>query len=109
MNQIPFKNYVSFALTTNLIALILVIIFQRFLPPLVPLFYGLPVGEEQLVPSWVLIVPILVSILIISANVSGSLLVKDEFLKKTLVLGGILINVLSIVTTVRIILLVGSF
>ncbi len=114
-NQIPFKNYVFSAIGANLVILAVVALSLKYLPPQVPLFYGLPQSEDQLVPSWALIVPPAVSILIILANVSFSLLVfkndfaKDEFLKKTLILGGLLVSVFSIVTTIKIILLVGSF
>lgn len=109
MRDTPFRNYIYIALGLNLVILLIIIIFQRFLPPYVPLFYGLAEGEEQLAPSLALAIPSIVSILIITTNVFISSLAKDVFLKRTLVLAAVVATIFSLVTTVRIIFLVGSF
>ncbi len=109
MPDISFKNYIYIALGVNLVILLIVVVSQRFLPPQVPLFYGLAEGEEQLAPSLALAIPSTVSILIIALNVFISSLAKDIFLKRTLVLAGVVTTIFSLVTTIKIILLVGSF
>lgn len=109
MPEIPFKNYVAIALGVNLLTILVVLISQRFLPPQVPLFYGLPQSEDQLVSSLGLVIPSVVSILIILANSSASSLTKNDFIKKTLVLSSLFATILSVVATIKVILLVGSF
>lgn len=109
MPDISFKNYAYVAVGVNLLILLIVLISQRFLPPYIPLFYGLAEGEEQLAPSFVLTIPSLVSILIIVLNISISSLAKDIFLKRTLILAAVVATIFSLITTIKIILLVGSF
>lgn len=109
MRDIPFRNYIYVALGVNLVILLIVVISQRFLPPQVPLFYGLAEGEGQMAPSFALAVPSLVSILIIALNISVSFSTKDVFLKRTLILAAVVATIFSVVTTIKIILLVGSF
>jgi len=79
------------------------------LPPQVPLFYGLPETEERLAPSWMLVVPSVVSFLILLANASLSLFVEDEFPKKILMAASLAAVLFSTITTLKIISLVGSF
>jgi hypothetical protein len=106
----PLKGYLKAALFINLAVIILVIVFQGFLPPQVPLFYGLAEGEEQLASRIWLILPNLISLLTMIANLFlASLNKKDEFTQKILVFVAIAVTFLATVTTVRIALLVGSF
>jgi uncharacterized Tic20 family protein len=87
----------------------IVLLIQRWLPPQVPLFYGKPSGEEQLTSSLVLTLPSIVSLLILLINVSFAAVLKDEFLRKTLVLAAIAVTFFAAITTIKIIFLVGSF
>jgi len=94
---------------TNLFVILMVILLQGHFPPVVPLFYGKPQGEEQLVQSILLILPPLISILIITLNTILLSFLKNKFLQKILFGLIITITVLSTITVIEIILLVGSF
>lgn len=109
IEKLPFKNLILASVVINLTTAILVILLQKFLPPEVPLFYGLPKGEEQLANSVRLIIPSLVSFIIISFNSALSLFLDDDFSKKALILAGASVVFLTTITTLKIILLVGSF
>jgi len=108
-DETPFRQYVIYAVFGNIIVVLLTLLVHRWLPPEVPLFYGKPEGEEQLASSWLLVLPSLVSLLILFVNLAISSLTKSDFLKKTLVLAGIGACLFSIITTLKIIFLVGSF
>ncbi len=107
MKNVPFKNFVAAAFLLNIIVILIVLILQNFLPPQVPLFYGLPEGEEQLVSSLMLIVPSAASLLILVINLSISYFLKEDFFKKILVITAIGITIFSLVTTIKIILLIS--
>jgi len=103
------KNYVATAITINLLVILSVLAVTGFLPPQVPIFYGLPEGQDQLATSWFLILPAATSLFILVANLVVTPLIKEPFLQKTLVLAGITTAFFSTVTTAKIIFLVGSF
>ncbi|MFV1916912.1 MAG: hypothetical protein ACC618_00265 [Patescibacteria group bacterium] len=86
----------------------IVFVLQSRLPPEVPLFYGLPKGEDQLAQKLALIAPSVVSLIIIFVNLSISQLSKDEFLKKALALASLTSVFLSAITTAKISFLVGN-
>jgi hypothetical protein len=109
MQNAPFKNYLWVGVILNLVALAFVLLVQGRLPPQVPLFYGLPQGEEQLTKPIFLVLPALISLAIISINFLSSRFIKDDFLKKVLVVVGLATAVFAGITTFRIILLVGNF
>lgn len=103
------KKYVTAAIIINLLVILSVLALIGFLPPQVPLFYGLPEGQDQLATSWFLILPATTSLFILVSNLLITPLIKEPFLQKTLVLAGIATAFFSTVTTVKIIFLVGSF
>jgi hypothetical protein len=103
------KNYAYGPLGVSLIALSLALLFQRFLPPQIPLFYGSPVGEEQLVPSFELIIPSILSLSINLINLLIFFIAKDDFLKKALMITSFVVAFFTLITTFKIIFLVGSF
>lgn len=107
--DLPFRGYIISSLSLNAVLIVIVLLLGRYLPPQVPLYYGLAVGEEQLAYRWALIIPSLVSLFILLLNVILSLLIKNDFLKQVLVISGVLVTFFSLVTTVKIVLLVGSF
>lgn len=84
-------------------------IAQPFLPPQIPLYYGLPVGEEQLSSSLGLVIPGVVSLLILAVNFILVKIIKEEFLKKVLAITALIASFFAIITTYKIIFLVGSF
>ncbi len=107
--KIAFKKllYVSFGL--SIINLTLVIALQKYLPPQVPLFYGAAEGEEQLTSSLGLIIPASLSIILILLNSLLSLFLESNFLQKILSIVSFTVTLLSAITVIKIILLIGSF
>lgn len=93
----------------SLVIIALVVILQRTLPPQVPLYYGLPRGEEQLAPSINLIIPSLLSLAIVVVNSSILLVIEDDFLQKVLVFTAAACVFFSSITTIQIFFLVGAF
>ena len=105
--KIPPQNiYLGLA---NILVIVLVFIANSYLPPEVPLFYGLVYGEEQLASSYLLVLPSLVSLIIILINSMVSMYVEDKFIKSVLIITNFAVTFFSIITTIKIILLVGSF
>ncbi|MFZ5932567.1 MAG: hypothetical protein ACOYT7_00560 [Patescibacteria group bacterium] len=109
IKTLPFRTYVFASLLINFLTILGVLGVLSFLPPEVPLFYGLAEGEQQLVKSIFLVIPASLSFLIIVVNSLLSYLFADEFFKKVLVLAGIGTSFFAVITTLKIILLVGSF
>lgn len=102
---------VYISLGVNLIIIAGVIALHSFLPPVVPLFYGRAIGERQLVNSYLLVLPSVVSIFFTIFNfwISNHFFKKDSFLRNILSVSSFFINLLVAITVVRIILLVGFF
>lgn len=109
LTSLPFRNFVLAAFSLSLATILLVIILHGRLPPQVPLFYGLAQGEEQLVASYGLILPSTASFLIVVLNITLANFLKSDFLKKILILTGFVTASFASITTIKIILLVGSF
>ncbi len=107
--RIPFKDFVIASVFVNILMIVIVLLSQRWLPPQVPLFYGKPSGDEQLASSLALTLPSIVSLLILLIDVAFAVVLKDEFLRKTLILAAIVTTFFAAITTIKIIFLVGSF
>jgi len=108
-SEIPFRNLVAISLIGNLATLAFVIIIQNQLPPLIPLFYGLPKTEEQVAASISLVIPGILATSVILINLLISQITNDDYLKKILILTGVVSAFLSTITTLKIIFLVGVF
>ncbi|HEX6976913.1 MAG TPA: hypothetical protein VF185_00955 [Patescibacteria group bacterium] len=96
------------AAVVNLLIILVILLLQPHLPPVVPLFYGLPYGDEQLANTWALIIPPFVALAFIGANIFISKTSKEEFIKQILVGLTVVVTALSAITVLRIILLVGK-
>ena len=107
--HIPFPQIILPILVIHLIGLVAYLLVQGNLPPVVPLLYGLPYGEEQLVPKIFLLTPLIVGVIILVLNTLIIKFTKDNFSQKALLYLIIATSLLSIVTVVKIVLLVGSF
>lgn len=108
--DLPFKNYILISIGVNIVVIIAILIFKKsMLPPEVPLFYGLPEGQEQLANSYALIFPSIVSIFITLLNSTIASFIRDGFLKKSLIVSGIFSVLFPLATILKIIFLVGSF
>jgi len=108
LNKIPFKNTVLALLFINFLIIILVIFAQRFLPPVVPLFYGQPQGSQQLAKSIFLVIPPLIALGIVTVNTGILFFMKNDFLQKVLLGLAAGTTILATITVVKIIFLVGS-
>lgn len=104
-----FRNYFLAAAVLNVIAAIGIVLFKGFLPPLVPLFYGRPTGEAQLTSSLGLLIAPITSLVITIVNFLLVIWVKDDFLKKILAISAVLVSILTAITIIKIVLLVGFF
>lgn len=103
------RSYII-ALVANLFMIAVTAISYNFLPPVVPLYYGKAVSESMLAPSWALIIPSVMAILIMIVNFFISKwMLKDIFLKSVLSYTSIFITILSVITVIKIISLVGLF
>jgi hypothetical protein len=109
MASIPFSKWVYASFVVNLVVILLVLAIQKWLPPQVPLFYGMAEGEGQLAKSILLPLPSLAAIGITVANILISLSIKDLFIKKALIVAGLGVTFLATITIVKIVFLLGSF
>jgi len=107
--RIPFAGPFYFFLAVNVFVIIMAVLAQKRLPPQIPLYYGLPRGEQQLSDKAGILIPNIISLSVLILNTALSYLVKDEFLRKTLVVFGFVTVILATITTLKIILLVGNF
>jgi len=107
--KLNFFKIVVFAVLISVANIVVVLILKDNLPPQVPLFYGLALGEEQLVSTNWLTIPSILSLSIIGINAFLSAFFENLFIKQTLVFGAFAVSLLSVITTVKIIFLLGSF
>jgi len=107
-SKVAFARFVLASFIVNIIIIILVFVLGGFLPPEVPLLYGLPEGQDQLVSTYYLAIPALVSLIITIVNLILSSIVNDDLSKKALILISLVITLFSTITTIKIIFLVGS-
>lgn len=108
-DKLPLKEsiYTSFGISVFLI--LMVFVLQGFLPPQVPLFYGEPVGENQLVlPIFLSLAPLFaLTMTLINTFIASK--IKDDFTQKVLIVSSLFISILSFITLLRIIFLVGIY
>lgn len=106
---IPFNKLVLVVAILDILTMVSVLVLLGKIPPVVPLFYGLPVSEDQLVKAPFLILPSLIALLIVFLNSLLTFFLKDDFLKKVLVIASLGASFFAIITTFKIIFLVGNF
>jgi hypothetical protein len=96
-------------LIINIFVILFVFAESGHIPPVVPLFYGEPQGDEQLAQRTFLAIPALVSSLFIFVDFFIIKLSKDEFVKNIFLGVIITTTALSIISVFKIFFLVGSF
>ncbi len=109
LKNLVFKNYYYAGLILNFVVVLAVVFLKDFLPPIVPLLYGQPVGAGQLVNRLELLIAPGISTIIIGVNVLLSLTTKDSFSKKVLAISSLAICILTTITVIKIFFLVGFF
>ncbi len=107
LEKLPFKEFFHVSWILNILVIIFGIIIQGRLPPEIPLFYGLPQGEAQIFSSWGILIPSVSSLIFIIINLLLSTTIKDDFIKKTLILAGFGAAIFASITSLKIIFLVG--
>ena len=107
--QIIFRNYFLIAGLLGVVSIAGIVVVRNYLPPLLPLFYGKPVGPEELASKDFLFFVPLGSIAISFVNLSISKSTKDALIKKILAVSSLVVVFMSTVTVAKIILLVGFF
>jgi len=105
----PFKGYVYFSFGLNLILIVAILVLRDLLPPVVPLFYGLPIGTDQLISTTTLVVAPIAGLVITLTNVFISNLLSDGFLRRSLIISSGFVSLLLAITVIKIVLLVGFF
>lgn len=107
--KITFHNYYLVSIILGVASCIGIFFLKNFLPPILPIFYGKPYGIEQLASTMFLLVIPGASILVSVINILLSTLTRDEFIKKFLAVGSLVFSLMTTITMVKIILLVGFF
>ncbi|QQG41931.1 MAG: hypothetical protein HYV90_01305 [Candidatus Woesebacteria bacterium] len=108
-HKTPFRGFFYASLGLGFSSIAIIFIFKNILPPIVPLFYGRPFGESQLVPVLNLFFAPIVSIVITLTNSGLALITEDVFSKKILISGAFLFSLLITITILKIVFLVGFF
>ena len=106
-DKIAFIKFVYTALIFNLLNVVVVVLMQKNLPPELPLFYGYTQSDQQLSTTFGLFIPGVVSLAITLVNTALSILIPNDFLKKTLSIASFVISLLFLITVLKIIFLVG--
>lgn len=107
--NIPLKGYVYASFGLNLIVVAAIFGLKSFLPPVLPLFYGLATGTNQLTHTYGLLIAPATGLLITLLNICLTIITKDQFFKKTLIISAMFVSILITITVLKIILLVGFF
>jgi len=107
LKKLPLKEYFKASLILNFAVILFGLLIQGRLPPQIPIFYGLPQGEAQISSSFAILIPPVFSLVFICFNLFLTTVVKDEFIKKTLVVAGFATSVFASITIIKIIFLVG--
>lgn len=108
LSTLPFLRLIKITLSINLFIILFILVLHKTLPPQIPLYYGLPEGEEQLAPVFFLTLPSILSIFILGLNIILGTWLKEDFLKKILIASSLPITFFSAITTLKIFFLVGS-
>ena len=108
LEKLPLKGYFNASWIINFIIIIFSLLVQKRLPPQIPIFYGLPQGEAQLSSPIGILIPSVSSLIFVLLNLFLINIIKDEFIKKVLVVAGLTTAVFASITVVKIIFLVGQ-
>lgn len=105
----PLRGLFVTSLVLNILTVGIFLILLKFLPPVTPFLYGRPSGEGQLVPTLFLLSAPAISIIFTIINGVISSFTSDLFTKKLLIVTTFLLSLLTTITVLKIIFLVGFF
>lgn len=108
LEKLPLKGYFNASWILNLLIIFFSLLLLKRLPPQVPIFYGLPQGEAQLSSPLGILVPPVSSLIFVFINLFLINIIKDDFIKKILVVAGLVTAVFASITVFKIIFLVGQ-
>jgi hypothetical protein len=106
--NLPYFNNLKWLFFLNILVIILVFALKKFLPPQIPLYYGLAEGDEQLAAASFLTLPSIVSLAVVFLNTTLASVIKDDFTKRVLIATCFPISFFSLVTSVKIFILVAG-
>lgn len=109
LSKTPMIRVLYLSVLISVLTVFLVIFVQANLPPEVPLFYGFAEGQEQLSSPIGLVIPSICALMIVIINTILILKLKNGLVQKALITTSLVSAVFSFITTIKIILLVGSF
>lgn len=104
-------KYFSISITVTIISIIVILafflIFYSRLPDTLPLFYSLPWGENQLAAKQqFLLLPIILTLIcLVNSLISSQLHSVQYLLKRMLLFSLIIIDLILVITTLKIILI----
>lgn len=96
------------AIVVNLAVILILFATRGYIPPQVPLLYGNPTGERQIVNKNFLSLPLLIAAVIVVINLAITHNIKDKFLKQTLAVLSLSTTLLAAITVLKILFLVGN-
>jgi len=105
---LPLKKLVIITFFLNIGVLCLAFLVKPLLPPQIPLYYGMAEVNKIIAPSWALIVPSLASLVIFGVNFILGLFLDDDYAQKALILASFASILFAIITSLKIIFLVGN-
>jgi hypothetical protein len=108
LEKLPLKGYFNTSWILNVLTILFSLLLIGRLPPQIPVFYGLPQGEAQLAPPLGILIPTASSLVFIFVNLFLIKSIKDDYIKKTLVVAGLATSIFASITAVKIIFLVGQ-
>ena len=106
---LPFKRIGTLSLAIDSLAIFVSLLFQNNLPPEIPLFYGKPRGNEQLLPKIYLVLPPATALIATMVNVGVAKIIKDKFLQKLLTSTVAVTSVMAAFAVYKTLSLVGNF
>lgn len=103
-----FKHLIAFLVVLQILAVIVIVINKPNLPPVVPLFYGMPTGSQQLAPvNYLFLLPgLTLGIMAIAAVMAQY--VHDKFIDTIMIGVMVIANILSLFSLLKILSIVGS-
>jgi hypothetical protein len=107
LEKLPLRGYFNASWIINILIILFSLLSLNRLPPQVPVFYGFPQGEAQLTPALGILIPPVSSLVFIFINLLLINTIKDDFIKKTLVIAGLATSIFASITVLKIIFLVG--